>query len=179
MVRECIVAGTIGARDRAMLSIDTTVAELVLDHSECATVFDRYRIDYCCKGNRSLRDACGERSVDPGKVLDECELAVRRREIPDIDPRTLSTQELITNVIGQHHRYLHRTLPFLQTLSQRVSRVHGDRQVGLREVATRVDTLATILLAHLDDEERNLFPALLSEELEIARPLLATMREEL
>lgn len=161
-----------------MLSIETTVAELVLDHSECAAVFARYQIDYCCKGNRSLRDACGERHLDPGMVLGDCQLAVLRREAPEVDPRTLSTRELITNGIGQHHRYLHRTLPFLQTLSQKVARVHGDRQVALRELATRVDALATLLLAHLDDEERNLFPALLSQELEIARPLLATMRDE-
>lgn len=163
-----------------MLSMDLPVAELVLDHSECALVFDRHRIDYCCRGTRSLRAACEERGVDPARVLDECELAVRRRGTTDVDPRSLSTHELITQVIGAHHRYLHRTLPFLQALSQKVARVHGDRQPSLRELARGVDTLATVLVAHLADEERNLFPALLSQQQVGAatRLMLGNMRSE-
>jgi regulator of cell morphogenesis and NO signaling len=160
-----------------MLSMDVPVAELVLDHSECASVFDRYRIDYCCKGDRTLRTACEERGVDPVRVLDDCELAMRRREPGEVDPRSLSTKELITNVIARHHQYLHRTLPFLTTLSNKVAKVHGDRQPALRDLARVFDTLATVLAAHLDDEERNLFPALITQE-PGADMLLANMLEE-
>lgn len=162
-----------------MLSIDTTIAELVLDHSECAAVFDRYRLDYCCKGARSLRVACEERHIDAVKVLADCELAiVRRAKKIQVDPRTLTTKDLITTVIAGHHRYLHRTLPFLQVLAQRVARAHGERQPGLRGLAHHVDVLTTLLFAHLQDEEQNLFPALLSNETELARPILEKMREE-
>jgi regulator of cell morphogenesis and NO signaling len=160
-----------------MLSIDTPVAELVLDHSECASVFDRYRIDYCCKGHRPLRTACEERGVDPARILDECELAMRRRKPADVDPRDLSTKELITKVIARHHQYLHRTLPFLMTLSKKVAKVHGDRQPALRDLARVFDTFAIVLLAHLDDEERNLFPALITHE-SGAVALLANMLDE-
>lgn len=161
-----------------MLSIDTPVAELVIEHSECAAVFDRYRIDYCCKGDRTLRAACEERGVDARRLQEECDLAIRRREAPTVDPRTLSTHELITKVIGHHHRYLHRTLPFLLKLAHKVGRVHGDRQSALREIARLVETLTTTLIAHLDEEERLLFPALLVHETGDVAPMLAKMRDE-
>lgn len=163
-----------------MLSLDTPVAELVLDHSELAAVFDRHRIDYCCKGNRSLRTACEERGIDPARVVDDCALAMRRREPPADDPRGLSTADLITKVIAHHHRYLHRTLPFLLQLANKVARVHGDRQPSLRVLADNVEELVTVLEAHLDDEERNLFPALLDSPQATASTVaaLAAMRGE-
>jgi len=170
--------GTLHAPSEGMLTIEIPVAEIVLDHSECAAVLDRYRIDYCCRGRQSLREACGERSLDPGTILDECELAIRRREPKTTDPRTLTTRQLITDVIGRHHRYLHRALPFLQTLSHKVAQVHGGRQEALRELASQVEALSTTLIAHLDDEERTLFPALLTNDVAAAAPMLATMREE-
>lgn len=163
-----------------MLSMETSVAELVLEHSACASIFDRYRIDYCCKGSRPLRVACEERGVDPKRVLDECELAMRRRAPSDVDPRTLSTKQLITQVIARHHQYLHRTLPFLMGLAHKVARVHGDRQPSLRELAREVETLSTVLVAHLDDEERNLFPELITRDRasENVLMLLRNMRAE-
>jgi regulator of cell morphogenesis and NO signaling len=163
-----------------MLSMETPVAQVVLDHSECASVFDRYRIDYCCKGTRPLRTACEERGLDPVRVIEDCELAMKRREVVEVDPRSLSTRELITRVIARHHQYLHRTLPFLVGLAHKVARVHGERGPELRELARVVDALAKTLLAHLDDEERELFPELLGHEAptERAVALLRGMRQE-
>lgn len=170
--------GTIRALARVMLA-ETPVATLVLDHSEYASVFDRYRIDYCCKGDRTLRSACEERGIDLERVLADCALARQRRTpTAHVDLRTLPTKALIVEVIAHHHQYLHRTLPFLQTLAKKVGRVHGERQPALRELSKLVDRLATTLLAHLDDEERHLFPALLTNDIGVAAPLLSAMRVE-
>ena len=162
-----------------MLSMESPVAQLVLDHSELAFVFDRYRIDYC-EGSRPLRVACEERGLDPARVVEDCDLAMRRREPREIDPRTLSTKLLITSVIARHHQYLHRTLPFLLGHTQKVSRVHGEREPALREVARVFNTLATTLLDHMDEEERELFPELIACDgsTERAITLLRAMREE-
>jgi regulator of cell morphogenesis and NO signaling len=163
-----------------MLSMETPVAQVVLDHSECAAVFDRYRIDYCCKGTRPLRTACEERGLDPARVVEDCELAMLRRQPNGVDPRSLSTKELITRVIARHHQYLHRTLPSLTKLSVKVARVHGEREPALHDLARMFETLATTLLAHLDEEERELFPELMTREppSERAVALLRTMRAE-
>jgi regulator of cell morphogenesis and NO signaling len=163
-----------------MLDPRTPVATLVLDHSECAAVFARHRIDYCCKGQKPLADACQDLGLDPGRVVEELEVAINRRAAgaTPTDPRQLSTREVIVRLIAPHHQYLHRVMPFLQTLAMKVARVHGDREPSLREVARIVDRLITTLRAHLADEEETLFPALLAGRAAVAAPLLRTMRTE-
>lgn len=161
-----------------MLDPKTPVATLVLDHSECAPVLARHRIDYCCKGQRPLTEACTALGLDLASVVGELETAIARRSTPAVDPRKLSTRELIAKAIAPHHRYLHRTMPFLVSLSAKVARVHGEREPSLREVARVVDQLVTTLDRHLADEERVLFPALIEGRDAEARPLLADMRRE-
>jgi regulator of cell morphogenesis and NO signaling len=151
-----------------MLDPNTTVATLVLDHSECAPVLTRHHIDYCCKGKRKLAEACSALGLDVDGVLAELETAIARRSAPATDPRQLSTRELIVKAIAPHHQYLHRTMPFLQALAAKVARVHGDREPSLRAIAQVVDRLVATLAQHLAEEENVLFPALLANRASVA-----------
>ena len=126
-------------------------------------MFDRFRIDYCCQGKRTLAESCEAKKLPLEQVAHQLELAVSRRVPVAIDPRTLSTHDLITRVISRHHQYLHRTLPFLRGLSAKVARVHGDREPDLIAISILVDKLAEILIGHLHDEEHDLFPDLLAD----------------
>jgi regulator of cell morphogenesis and NO signaling len=161
-----------------MLDPETSIATIVLDHTECAAVFERHRIDYCDGGQRRLGDACRARNLDPAAVLDELEAAIRRRAgaAIGVDPRELSTRALITEVIGAHHRDLHHTLPFLRTLANRVGREHGLREPRLQQVAVLTYTLVETLLDHLREEDHVVFPALLAGEVEDVTALAAMQR---
>ncbi len=163
-----------------MLDPTLPVATLVLDHSECAAVLARHRIDYCCKGQQPLAEACAARGLEVQKIVDELELAIARRtpKTSDRDPRAMTTREVITTLIAPHHQYLHRTMPYLQTLAAKVARVHGDHEPKLRDVASQFDTLVETLRAHLAEEEHVLFPALIDGRLQEAAPLLRDMSEE-
>jgi regulator of cell morphogenesis and NO signaling len=163
-----------------MVDPQTAVATLVLDHSECAPVFARHRIDYCCKGQMPLVDACRDRGLDVGAIIAELETAIARRMPgqPAIDPRTLSTRDVIVKLIAPHHQYLHRTMPFLQGLARKVARVHGDREPSLHDVAALVDTFVGMMDMHLAEEEGELFPALIANSVDVAAPMLTTMRRE-
>jgi regulator of cell morphogenesis and NO signaling len=149
---------------------------LVLDHSECAAVFARHRIDYCCKGAKPLVKACEDLGLDVDDVIDELETAIARRTVTAPDPRTMSTREAIVTLIAPYHQYLHRTMPFLAMLASKVARVHGDHEPSLREVDRQVAQLCAMLAAHLAKEENQLFPALLEDR--DATALLRDMRRE-
>jgi regulator of cell morphogenesis and NO signaling len=159
-----------------MLDPTLPVATLVLDHSECAAVFARHRIDYCCKGQKPLAAACADLGLDVTAILAELETVMRRESAPD--PRPMSTREVIVKLIAPHHQYLHRTMPFLEGLAAKVARVHGDHQPSLREVEKRFSRLVATLRMHLADEEGNLFPALLQGREGDAIPMLLDMRRE-
>jgi regulator of cell morphogenesis and NO signaling len=178
--RRAAFAGTVTARVAGMLDPNTPVATLVLDHSECAPVFARHRIDYCCKGQRPLADACRDLGLEVSAIVDELDSAISRRNPGVISPdlRKLSTHDLILKAIAPHHQYLHRTMPFLQGLAAKVARVHGEREPSLREVASRFDALVETLNAHLAEEERVLFPALLAGRVDGVVSMLRDMKRE-
>jgi regulator of cell morphogenesis and NO signaling len=162
-----------------MLDPNTPVATLVLDHSECAPVFARHRIDYCCKGQMPLADACRDRGVDVGAVVAELETAIARRTSrTDLDPRTLSTREVIAKLIAPHHQYLHRSMPFILSLAKKVARVHGDHEPALYDVASLVETFVETMTPHLAEEECKLFPALIAGRIADAAPMLRDMVRE-
>ncbi len=147
-----------------MLDLTQTIATLVLDHSEIAPVLQRHRLDFCCRGNVTLDVACAERGLDADVVAAELNRAVAARATGHLttDPRSLSTPRLVAHIIAQYHEPLRTVLPFLQGLSAKVARVHGDHNARLRPLGTAVAQLATILPVHLDVEENTLFPALVS-----------------
>lgn len=161
-----------------MLDATQPIARLVLDHSECAAVLQRHRIDYCCNGQRSLEEAAKLRGVDLSLVLGELEVAMKQRLPEDGQPdlRQLSSVELVERARTHFHDPLHRTLPFVQALSAKVKRVHGDRSPSLVELDARLSELTSALLSHLEAESTQLFPALLART--PAGPLLTEAKND-
>jgi regulator of cell morphogenesis and NO signaling len=140
------------------------VAQLVLRHSECAEVFVRYRIDFCCKGHVSIAEAAAARGVALSDLARDLATAVeQRRAGPLVDLGALPTARLVAHIISKHHEYLWQTLPFVTELAAKVGRVHGDHNPKLLELSAAVSELRADLLAHLKHEEDVLFPALLSQ----------------
>lgn len=156
-----------------MPGLDQTVASVVLEHSACARVFQKHRIDYCCRGERTVRDAAAARGLDPKNLLAELDDAIHERLGESIDPRTLSNPALIGHIVARHHDYLRKALPFVGALSAKVARVHGDHNPKLRKLDAIVKKLTSELEPHLDVEEQQIFPAVLGgrDRAEIVRTL--------
>lgn len=164
-----------------MIDTRDTVASIVLSHSACAQVFQKHRIDFCCKGHMSLEDASQARGLDTRALIAELEEAIRGRTgAAASDPRKLSTPALIAHIISTHHEYLRKTLPFVVPLAAKVSRVHGDHNPLLRDLEVVVKELSDALIPHLDVEERVLFPALMANnaEPEFVKRELAEMQKD-
>jgi regulator of cell morphogenesis and NO signaling len=163
-----------------MLDRSQTVAHVVLDHSETAAVFQRHRIDFCCKGNLSIADACAALGLDTAAVLGELEETIVSRSGVTDDPRALATPELVAHIVAHHHQYLRKALPFVHSLAGKVARVHGDHEPKLLELHAAVSELTAVLEPHLDDEEDVLFPQLTSGDADPARIAreLASMHSE-
>lgn len=152
-----------------MLNLQQTVASLVLDHSECAPIFQSYRIDFCCRGDLTIRDACSDKGIDPAGLIRDLARAIAERMDPGgSDPRVLSTPALIAHIVSDYHERLRRSLPFVELLASKVSRVHGNKNPHLLDLNAAVHELAGRLGPHIDDEEQVLFPALLTPTLDRA-----------
>ncbi len=148
-----------------MLNHQQAIADVVLDHPECAMVFQRHRMDFCCGGDISIEAAAAARGMALDALVAELSEAIAGRAgAPQHDPRDLSTARLVAHIISTHHEYLRRTLPFVETLATKVSEVHGEHQPELRDLRAAVSELSAALIAHLDEEEDELFPAIMARE---------------
>ncbi len=150
-----------------MLNLQQSVASTVLDHSECAAVFQQHRIDFCCRGELTIEAAAKEKGVVLEELATELAQAIAQRNSPkSSDPRELSTPQLVEHIVSKHHEYLRKALPFVTGLAAKVGRVHGDHNPKLRELDVVTGELAGALVPHLDEEEQILFPALVASELD-------------
>lgn len=144
------------------LDRSATVAQIVTEHAAAARVFQKYGIDYCCRGNVTVPVACSDRKLDPETLFAELQAAVPADgRLEEEDPRALSTAGLIARIIDRHHGYLRRALPYVEPVAAKVARVHAARDGRLAEVHGVFRELSAALLPHLDDEETVLFPALM------------------
>jgi regulator of cell morphogenesis and NO signaling len=159
---------------------DVSLARIVLAHPATALVFQRHGLDFCCRGETPLGDACAARGLAVAEVIAEVERAIADRAPRDLDPGALSTPELIRHVVDRHHRYLRATLPALRPLADKVARVHGPHEPRLVPLAATFHAIADALVPHLDQEEEILFPALTAavpDAAVVAREL-ASMHED-
>jgi regulator of cell morphogenesis and NO signaling len=134
-----------------------TLGELVTEHPRLATVFDGLGLDYCCGGGRSLSDACDAAGLDP----DDLHLSAASTATDDLTASawvSLDLSELTLHLEATHHAYLHRELPRLAALADKVVGVHGDRHPELAEVRSSLAELRDDLGPHLQREEQVLFP---------------------
>jgi len=166
-----------------MLDRHQTVASVVLDHSECAQVFQRHRIDFCCRGELSIAAVAKAKELDVEILVGDLTRAIEeRRDAAREDPRALSTPRLVAHIVSKHHEYLRTALPFVRGLAAKVGGVHGEHNPKLRDLHAAVEELAEALLPHLDEEEESLFPALTAKEpdrAEAARQLASMLAEHL
>ena len=46
------------------ISTNKTIGEIVADDFRTAAIFKKHGIDFCCKGGRSIDEACDKKNVD-------------------------------------------------------------------------------------------------------------------
>ncbi len=90
----------------------TPVGQLVTDGPRRADVLERYGIDFCCGGGRTLKDACSAKTLDLAEVLNELRAVDDGLEDADrIDWSRRPMSELVEHILHTHHAYLRTALP--------------------------------------------------------------------
>jgi regulator of cell morphogenesis and NO signaling len=136
---------------------DSTLGDLVAANPAAARVLDRFGLDYCCHGNRTLAEACTTAGIDASVIAGKLsDLEVEG----DTTWTALDAVSLAAHIVATHHRYLHEELPLLEALANKVLSVHGERHPELAEVRRLVAAVRADLEPHLMKEERVLFPAI-------------------
>lgn len=134
-----------------------TIARVLKRYPAASRVFERHNMDYCCGGGATLEAACAERGEEAADLIRELDaLLAPAGSAPD--PGSLSLTELADHIEATHHAYLREELPRLDAMTDRVARVHGARDPRLVEVRDAWRAVSGTMAAHLEKEERILFP---------------------
>jgi regulator of cell morphogenesis and NO signaling len=143
-----------------MHTTDTTLAELATAHPAAARVFLNHGLDFCCKGRRSLTDACAEKGLDPAGILAEIEDTPGSGDLTAWSSRPVP--ELIEHILTRYHAPLRRDLPVFVAMAEKVEARHADKASVPVGLARHLRAMHAAVLDHLAKEEMILFPAILS-----------------
>lgn len=135
---------------------DITLGELATLHPELVRELERWHLDYCCGGGRTLVDGCTEAGLDPALVIDALSAAAEQPSTPAW--ASLDAAALVDHIEATHHRYLWNEFPRLEALLTKVVGVHGGRHPELVDIAECFREIRADLEPHLMKEERVLFP---------------------
>jgi len=137
-----------------------TVGAIVAADFRAAAVFQRFGIDFCCSGRRSLTEACHTAAADPEEVMRALgELPIRPVSNAN-DVTQWSVDRLIDHIVATHHAYVLSAIPTIGGYLKKLSDVHGERHPELLQVAAYFDQIGADLEQHLVKEEQVLFPYL-------------------
>jgi regulator of cell morphogenesis and NO signaling len=146
-----------------VIDSNARIGLLVAEQPSRAEVFERLRLDYCCSGDQTLAQACERRGLNAQTVCRMLEAVedrkVDRWRLEGNDWRRASIAELCEHIVTAHHDALRAELPRIDGLLGTVVRVHGARHPELHDLQRLFGTMRHELEAHIETEERALFPA--------------------
>ncbi|GIW94875.1 MAG: iron-sulfur cluster repair di-iron protein [Pirellulaceae bacterium] len=139
------------------------IGRWVAQRPAAAAVLERAGIDYCCRGDRPLADACQERGIQVEQLL--AAVAAEEQQIEQrqsdryVNWLERPLAELCDHIEQTHHAYLKSELPRLAELIDKVLAAHAERHPVLRDIKRVFAELRAELEPHMFKEERILFPA--------------------
>jgi regulator of cell morphogenesis and NO signaling len=148
-----------------MITLETQVGEVVKSFPLTAQVFHKNRIDYCCGGKKSIKDACREANIPGENLLEQIEgLSNTKSQTPGLNFDQLSLSFLSEYIFEVHHKYLYENLPEIEFLVNKVAFKHSEKYAWINEVQSLFSELKSDLESHMPKEEMILFPYVKSME---------------
>ena len=138
---------------------NSTLAQIVTQNFRSAAVFEKYGLDFCFKGKRTLEDACSEKKIQPDELIKELESAMKEPSAT-ITPSELPPAELVEYILNNHHAYVSRELPQIMAYLHKVTAKHGPHHPELYRIFETFQAVKAELEQHMLKEEQVLFPSI-------------------
>lgn len=136
---------------------ERTLAQIVSDDYRAASIFEKYDLDYCCKGKRSLQKACEEKHLPIDQLVSELATVKDSNNAP-VDFQKMSLTQLAGYIVFTHHDYVKREMPQIFSYLQRVASRHGQRHPEMLKVFHIFSSIKEEMEFHMQKEEKILFP---------------------
>lgn len=137
--------------------LNKTLSQIVTENYQAARVFEKYGLDFCCKGKRPLQEALTEKQISPDQVLNELKEVTT---VAGIAPQfnEMSLTELAEYIVRVHHQYVKTNMPGIHSYILQVAAKHGDRFPYMNQVLILFSEIKEEMDRHMMKEEKILFP---------------------
>ena len=156
------------------LNAEQAIGQIAVRLPGSTAVFRRLKLDFCCGGQISLKQAATDKGLDPHAVITELATLQRSDEIPALTDPTA----LIDHILTRYHAVHRHQLPELIKMARRVEAVHHENPLVPKGLADLLETMEAGLLSHMEKEEGILFPMLKAGGNNFAVQPIGMMRSE-
>ncbi len=139
-----------------MITTERSLRDIVTENFNSASVFEKYGLDFCCKGGVTLEEACKTKDIDWKKIT--AELSEVTYEESSQRYFHWELPFLIDYIVGNHHSYVKSQIPLINLHLEKVVRAHGERHPEVKEVEMIFISSGHELTYHMIKEEVVLFP---------------------
>jgi len=141
-----------------------TLSNIVLHDHRAATVLEKHRLDFCCRGKRTLLEACGGNQELTNQIVAELESTAGNEGITHMPFTEMTADQLIAHILVHHHFYVKKIMAPLCTHLEKVALKHGSRFPAMAEVFQLFIEACNDMAVHMQKEENILFPAIKQAE---------------
>ena len=153
---------------------DKPLGSIAVELPGATAIFRQLKLDFCCNGHMSLRQAAQDKNLDLADVLGQLAALDHTNELPD----EMTVDTLIDHILARYHD-VHRTqLPELIRMARRVESMHQANPHVPAGLADLLETMEQKLLQHMMKEEEILFPMLRTGGHPLVGQPIAMMRSE-
>jgi regulator of cell morphogenesis and NO signaling len=135
-----------------------SLAQIVNSNHQAASVFEKYHLDFCCKGKRSLEQACTEQQLSVSEVTKDLENIFTKDNNSTVDFEKMNLTQLADYIVQTHHAYVKNEMPQIQAYLEKVSSKHGERHPELYKIFQTFSAVKEEMEGHMKKEELILFP---------------------
>ncbi|MGL4347407.1 MAG: iron-sulfur cluster repair di-iron protein [Chitinophagaceae bacterium] len=140
-----------------LLSEEITLGKIVADNWNTAHVLNKYGLDFCCKGKRTLKQSCQEKGIDINELQQELD-SVAPSSGQTLPYNDWKLDFLADYIVNTHHHYVEKYMPEIRHYAQKVAKKHGPEHPELVTIQELVEALNSELSTHFEKEEKILFP---------------------
>lgn len=133
-----------------------SLSNIVLKVPMASELFRKNRLDFCCGGNKILKDACADRNLNVEDIIANLKTLEKKENDSAEESRPLN--EMTAFIVKRYHNDLKQRLPELVFLADKIEKVHHGHDDCPRGLAELLQNITNELFSHMMKEENILFP---------------------
>ena len=137
---------------------EQTLASIVTSNHQVVPILERYNLDFCCKGKRTLADACAEKGIKIESITEELRALSEIAGKQQMPFTEMDAWQLISFITIHHHFYVKQSMPVIIGHLNKVATKHGDIYPYMKDVHDMFAIIMREMTLHMEKEETILFP---------------------